>query len=101
MRDDMPSGDGHYTLRLYVAGQTRKSLSAIANLKIICDEHLSGRYTVEVIDLVLEPQRAAHDQIVAVPTLVRSLPPPLKRVIGNLADRERVLMGLEIAAVEA
>lgn len=101
MSGDMSGGGGHYALRLYVAGQTRKSLSAIANLKIICEEHLNGRYTVEVIDLVQQPQRAAHDQIVAVPTLVRSLPQPIKRVIGNLADRERVLIGLEIAPVEA
>lgn len=87
---------GHYNLRLYVAGQTPKSLSAIANLKTICEEHLAGRYTVEVIDLLQKPQLAAGDQILAVPTLVRRLPPPIKRVIGNLSDTERVLVGLDI-----
>lgn len=88
--------DGDYNLRLYVAGQTPKSLAAIANLKRICEEHLSGRYTIDVIDLVVTPQLAAGDQIVALPTLVRRLPPPLKRIIGNLSDTERVLVGLDI-----
>jgi len=90
---------GHYNLRLYVAGQTPKSLTAIANLKTICEEHLSGRYTVEVIDLIQSPQLAAGDQILAVPTLVRRLPPPIKRVIGNLSDTERVLVGLDIVSI--
>lgn len=90
---------GHYNLRLYVAGQTPKSLSAIANLRTICDEHLAGRYTVEVIDLIENPQLAAGDQILAVPTLVRRLPPPIKRVIGNLSDTERVLVGLDIIPI--
>jgi circadian clock protein KaiB len=85
-----------FRLRLYVAGQTPKSLAAIANLKRICEEHLAGRYTIEVIDLLVTPQLAAGDQIVALPTLVRRLPPPLKRVIGNLADAERVLVGLDL-----
>jgi circadian clock protein KaiB len=88
----------HYNLRLYVAGQTPKSLAAIANLKRVCEEHLAGRYTIEVIDLLITPQLAAGDQIVAVPTLVRRLPPPLKRIIGNLSDTERVLVGLDIRA---
>jgi circadian clock protein KaiB len=87
---------GHYNLRLYVAGQTPKSLAAIANLKSICEEHLAGRYTIEVVDLLVTPQLAAGDQIVALPTLVRRLPPPLKRIIGNLSDTERVLVGLDI-----
>ena len=87
---------GHYNLRLYVAGQTPKSLTAIANLKRICESHLAGRYTIEVIDLLVNPQLAAGDQILAVPTLVRRLPPPIKRVIGNLSDTERVLVGLDI-----
>lgn len=91
---------GHYNLRLYVAGQTPKSLSAIANLRSICEEHLAGRYTVEVIDLIENPQLAAGDQILAVPTLVRRLPPPIKRVIGNLSDTERVLVGLDIVPIE-
>jgi circadian clock protein KaiB len=93
-----PAKPGYYNLRLYVAGQTPKSLSAIANLKQICEEHLAGRYTIEVIDLLISPQLAAGDQILAVPTLVRRLPPPIKRVIGNLSDTERVLVGLDIRA---
>lgn len=87
---------GHYNLRLYVAGQTPKSLGAIANLKLICEQHLAGRYTVQVIDLLENPQLAAGDQILAVPTLVRRLPPPIKRVIGNLSDVDKVLVGLDI-----
>lgn len=87
---------GAYNLRLYVAGQTPKSLAAITNLKAICEDHLSGRYSIEVIDLTITPQLAAGDQIVALPTLVRTLPPPLKRVIGDLSDTERVLVGLDI-----
>jgi circadian clock protein KaiB len=92
---DAPS-EGSYNLRLYVAGQTPKSLTAIANLKRICEEHLSGRYTIEVIDLLVSPQLAAGDQILALPTLVRRLPPPIKRVIGTLSDTEKVLVGLDI-----
>jgi circadian clock protein KaiB len=88
--------DGHYNLRLYVAGQTPKSITALANLKTICEEHLAGRYRIEVIDLLQQPQLAAGDQILAVPTLVRRLPEPLKRIIGNLSDRERVLVGLDL-----
>ena len=91
-----PARPGHYNLRLYVAGQTPKSLSAIANLKKICEEHLAGIYTIEVVDLLVSPQLAAGDQILAVPTLVRRLPPPIKRIIGNLSDHERVLVGLDI-----
>ena len=91
---------GHYNLRLYVAGQTPKSLSAIANLKTICETHLAGHYTIEVIDLLENPQLAAGDQILALPTLVRRLPPPIKRVIGSLSDTERVLVGLDIQARE-
>ena len=87
---------GHYNLRLYVAGQTPKSLAAIANLRSICDEHLIGRFSIEVIDLLMTPQLAAGDQIVALPTLVRRLPPPLKRIIGDLSNVERVLVGLDI-----
>jgi circadian clock protein KaiB len=87
---------GAYNLRLYVAGQTPKSLAAIANLKAICENHLSGRYSIEVIELTVTPQLAAGDQIVALPTLVRTLPPPLKRVIGDLSNTEKVLVGLDI-----
>ena len=88
--------DLHYNLRLYVAGKTPNSITAITNLHRICEEHLAGRYTVEVVDLLVHPQLAAGDQILALPTLVRHLPPPLKRVIGTLADAERVLVGLDI-----
>ncbi|HEY4143442.1 circadian clock KaiB family protein [Pinirhizobacter sp.] len=88
--------DGSYNLRLYVAGQTPKSLLAIANLKKLCEEHLAGRYHIEVVDLLVTPQLAAGDQIVALPTLIRTLPPPLKRVIGDLSDTEKVLVGLDI-----
>lgn len=93
---DEETSIGEYNLRLYVAGQTPKSLSAIINLRRICEEHLAGRYTIEVVDLLVAPQLAAGDQIVALPTLVRYLPPPLKRIIGNLSDMERVLVGLDI-----
>ena len=95
-----PARAGHYNLRLYVAGQTPKSLAAISNLKTICEEHLAGMYTIEVIDLLVKPQLAAGDQILAVPTLVRRLPPPIKRIIGNLSDTERVLVGLDIRSGE-
>ncbi len=90
------SQDGEFNLRLYVAGQTPKSLTAIANLKTLREDHLAGRYNIEVIDLLVTPQLAAGDQIVALPTLVRRLPPPLKRVIGDLSNTERVLVGLDI-----
>lgn len=85
-----------YNLRLYVAGQTPKSLAAFANLKRLCDEYLPGRYKIEVIDLVENPQLAAGDQIFALPTLVRKLPEPLKRVIGNLSDKEKFLVGMDL-----
>ena len=83
-------------LRLYIAGQTRKSIAALANLRRICEEHLAGRYRVEVIDLMANPELARNDQIVAIPTLVRRLPPPIRRIIGDLSNSERVLVGLEI-----
>ena len=89
-------GESYWELRLYVAGQTQKSLSALANLHKLCDEHLQGRYRIEVIDLVKQPQLAAGDQILAVPTLVRNLPPPLRKIIGDLSNVERVLVGLDI-----
>lgn len=87
---------GLYHLRLYVAGQTTKSLAAVANLKRVCEQHLAGRYEIEVIDLLLNPQLAAGDQILAIPTLVRRLPAPLKRIIGDLSNTEKVLVGLDI-----
>ena len=86
--------------RLYVAGQTSRSLAAIDNLRRICEENLKGRYTIEVIDLVQTPQLARADQIVAIPTLVKKLPPPLRRIIGDLSKSERVLIGLEIRPVD-
>jgi circadian clock protein KaiB len=93
----MPTPDQEsWELRLYVAGQTDRSVRAIANLKRICDTHLSGRYSIEVIDLLVHPQLAAGDQILALPTLVRRLPPPLKKIIGDLSDEERVLIGLDL-----
>jgi circadian clock protein KaiB len=85
-----------WNLRLYVAGQTPKSIVALANLKRICDEHLQGRYEIEVIDLMENPQLARRDQIVAIPTLVRELPSPLKRIIGDLSNTEKVLVGLDV-----
>ena len=86
-----------WNLRLYVAGQTPKSIVALANLKRICDEHLEGgQYEIEVIDLMENPQLARRDQIVAIPTLVRELPSPLKRIIGDLSNTERVLVGLDV-----
>jgi circadian clock protein KaiB len=85
-----------WNLRLYVAGQTPKSLTALANLKRICDEHMNGQYAIEIIDLMENPQLAQRDQIVAIPTLVRELPSPLKRIIGDLSNTERVLVGLDV-----
>jgi circadian clock protein KaiB len=83
-------------LRLYVAGQTPKSLIALTNLKKICEEHLQGRYRLHVIDLVKTPQLAQDDQILAIPTLVRNLPQPIRKIIGDLSDTQRVLVGLDI-----
>ena len=89
-------GMAEFQLRLYVAGKTAKSQLALKNLRRLCETHLAGRYEIEVIDLLVKPQLAAGDQIVALPTLVRRLPPPLKRVIGDLSNTERVLVGLDI-----
>jgi len=83
-----------YRLRLYVAGQTPKSITAIANLKRLCERELAGRYRIEVIDLLEHPHLARRDEILAVPTLVRRLPPPIRKVIGDLSNQERVLIGL-------
>lgn len=85
-----------FDLRLYVAGQTAKSRAALANLRKICETHLSGQYRIEVIDLMKTPQLAAGDQILAVPTLVRRLPEPIKKIIGDLSNEERVLVGLDV-----
>lgn len=85
-----------WDLRLYVAGQTPKSIEAFANLKKICEDHLPGQYRIEVIDLLERPQLARGDQIVAIPTLVRHLPPPVRKIIGDLSNTERVLIGLDL-----
>ena len=85
-----------WELRLYVAGQTPKSMTAFANLKKICEEHLAGQYEIEVIDLLKEPQLASGDQILAIPTLVRKLPEPIRKIIGDLSNTERVLVGLNL-----
>jgi len=89
-----------WNLRLYVAGQTAKSLQAFANLKRICEEHLAGRYNIEIIDLVKQPQLAAGDQILALPTLVRKLPEPIRKIIGDLSNTDRVLVGLDLRTKE-
>jgi circadian clock protein KaiB len=88
-----------WELRLYVAGHTPTSLAAFANLKKICEEHLAGRYSIEVIDLLENPRLAKGEQIVAIPTLVRKLPPPVKQIIGDLTDTERVLVGLDLVKI--
>jgi circadian clock protein KaiB len=86
----------HWHLRLYVAGQSPKSLKAFANLMRICEEHLESRYDIEVVDLLENPQLAAGDEIVAIPTLVRRLPAPMRKIIGDLSDSDRVLVGLQL-----
>ena len=89
-------GSSFYQLRLYVAGRTSRAEAALRNLEAICESHLHGKYRIEVVDLLVNPQLARGDQIFAVPTLVRRLPPPIKRIIGDLSDSERVLVGLDI-----
>ncbi len=91
--------ENQWELRLYVAGQTPNALAAYANLKKICEEHLAGKYRIEVIDLRENPTLAIGDQILAVPTLVRKLPEPVKKIIGNLSNTERVLVGLDLRPV--
>jgi circadian clock protein KaiB len=85
-----------YILRLYIAGQTPNSIAAIANLKKICEDKLRGKYHIEVVDLLKKPQLAKGDQIIAIPTLVRRLPPPVKKIIGNLSKTESVIVGLDL-----
>ncbi len=92
---DAPAA-GYWDLRLYVAGKTPKSVAAFGNLKKICEEHLQGRYRIEVIDLLEKPQLARGDQILAIPTLVRKLPEPVRKIIGDLSNAERVLVGLDL-----
>jgi circadian clock protein KaiB len=96
-KPDVPeTSEDVWILKLYVAGQTAKSIAAFANLKKICEEHLAGKYRIEIVDLVKNPKLARGDQILAVPTLVRQLPPPVKKLIGDLANTERVLVGLDL-----
>jgi len=93
-----PPGD-FYRLRLYIAGQTPNSIAAIANLKKICEDNLRGKYRIEVVDLLEKPQLAKGDQIIAIPTLVRRLPPPVKKIIGNLSKTENVIVGLDLQPI--
>ena len=90
------SSEKKWDLRLYVAGQTPRSLQALSNLKKICEEHLAGNYRVQIIDLLQQPQLAAGDQILAIPTLVRAIPKPARKIIGDLSNTERVLIGLDV-----
>ena len=90
------AGEERWILRLYIAGQTPKSLTALSNLRRICEDHLAGRYSIEIIDLQENPGLARKDQIMAIPTLVRKLPPPIKKIIGDLSNTERVLIGLDV-----
>jgi circadian clock protein KaiB len=85
-----------WNLRLYIAGQTPKSVTALANLKKICEEHMQGQYRIEIIDLMENPHLARQDQIVAIPTLVRELPQPIRRIIGDLSNTQKVLVGLDL-----
>jgi circadian clock protein KaiB len=93
------AAQAEWQLRLYVAGATAKSVAALANLRRLCEEHLAGRYEIEVIDLLVSPKLAAGDQILAVPTLVRKFPEPIRKIIGDLSNEERVLVGLDIKPV--
>lgn len=95
-RQPVEQGAPAWDLRLYIAGQTRRSLTALANLKRICEEHLAGQYRLEIIDLLEDPKRAQADQILAIPTLVRKLPEPMRKIIGDLSDTERVLVGFDL-----
>ena len=94
--DGMGADQSTWQLRLYIAGRTPRSMTAFANLKKLCEEHLPGRYRIEVIDLVEHPQLAAGDEIVAIPTLVRKLPQPLCKIVGDLRNTERTLVGLQL-----
>ena len=96
VKRDKAEDEERWILRLYVAGQTPKSVTAFSNLKKICEEHLQGRYQIEVVDLLLNPTLAKDDQILALPTLVRRLPAPMRKIIGDLSNTERVLVGLDV-----
>jgi circadian clock protein KaiB len=92
--------DGKWRLRLYVAGRTPKCIAALNNLKRFCEAHMAGRYEIEVVDLLENPRRAKEDQIIAIPTLVRKLPEPLRKIIGSLSDAEQLLVGFDLEAAE-
>ena len=96
----METSDQTWELRLYIAGKTPKSTTALSNLKKYCEEHLQGKYQIEVIDLLLQPQLAEGDQIFAVPTLVRKVPVPIRKIIGDLSNEEKVLVGLNIVPLK-
>jgi len=97
--NNIETNDQKWELRLYIAGQTTKSVAALNNLKRLCEEHLKGRFVIEVIDLLLHPQLAAGDQIFAIPTLVKKVPEPIRNIIGDLSNEEKVLVGLNIRPV--
>jgi circadian clock protein KaiB len=94
------SQKAHYVLRLYIAGNSTKSVQAINNIREICEKKLKGRYSLEVVDIYQQPELARSSQIVAAPTLIKSLPPPLRRVIGDLSSTERILMGLDLEQID-
>lgn len=96
MREEMSQSDETWLLRLYIAGQTPKSVAALANLRKLCESQMAGCYEIEVVDLLEHPELARMDQVVAIPTLVRRLQPPVKKIIGDLSNREKVLRGLEV-----
>jgi circadian clock protein KaiB len=98
-RTSAAGAKAEWQLKLYVAGQTTKSIAALENLRNVCETHLSGRYEIEVIDLLVNPKLAAGDQILAVPTLVRKVPEPIRKIIGDLSNEERVLVGLDVRPV--
>ena len=100
-KNNMSTPEQTWELRLYIAGQTPKSVSALRNLNKYCEEHLQGKYKIEVIDLLLQPQLAEGDQIFAVPTLVRKVPVPIRKIIGDLSNEEKVLVGLNIVPLKA
>ena len=93
---NQPETRSAWNLRLYIAGQTPKSMRALDNLRRMCEEHLAGQYTIEVVDLLVNPRLAKEDQIIAIPTLVRKLPDPIRKIIGDLSDSERTLVGLQL-----
>jgi circadian clock protein KaiB len=96
MDTDPYASDATWNLRLYVAGQTPRSLAALTNLKRLCEARLAGRYSIEIVDLLDQPERARADQILAIPTLIRRLPEPMRKIIGDLSNTERVLVGLDL-----